>query len=225
MTAIGVFDSAAREQLSALVDGELESHAVTQTCAHWRQSEASRGSWHAYQMIGDVLRSDDLASDPARDADFLRALRQRLAFEAVPIAAAAHDASEEDSTPVEASPVQTRHFGLGWRRTWLASSAVAAGFVVIGAGVLMLARFSNQTADRAQGDSMVQVLPTDASGSTAASRPLPGSDALTVVAGGELLRDARLDRYLAAHKQFAGTSALGVPSAYLRSATVSGSER
>ena len=29
-----------------------------------------------------------------------------------------------------------------------------------------------------------------------------------------------LDRYLAAHKQFAGSSALGVPSAFLRSATV-----
>ena len=35
-----------------------------------------------------------------------------------------------------------------------------------------------------------------------------------------MLRDARLERYLAAHKQFAGTSALGVPSAFLRSATV-----
>ena len=225
MTAIGVFDSAAREQLSALVDGELEAHEVTQTCAHWRQSEVSRGSWHAYQMIGDVLRSDDLASDPARDADFLRALRQRLAAEPVPTAPAAWDASEEDSTPLEALSVQTRHFGLGWRRAWLASSAVAAGFVVVGAGVLMLARFSNQTADRAQGDLMVQGLPTGASISAMPSGAMPGSDALTAVAGNELLRDARLDRYLAAHKQFAGTSALGVPSAYLRSATVSGSER
>jgi sigma-E factor negative regulatory protein RseA len=41
-----------------------------------------------------------------------------------------------------------------------------------------------------------------------------------VVADAHLIRDARLDRYLAAHKQFAGTSALGVPSAFLRSATV-----
>jgi sigma-E factor negative regulatory protein RseA len=37
---------------------------------------------------------------------------------------------------------------------------------------------------------------------------------------GQLIRDAQLDRYLAAHKQFAGSSALGVPSAFLRSATV-----
>jgi sigma-E factor negative regulatory protein RseA len=41
----------------------------------------------------------------------------------------------------------------------------------------------------------------------------------TVVASGQVIRDARLDRYLDAHKQFAGSSALGVPSAFLRSAT------
>jgi sigma-E factor negative regulatory protein RseA len=42
----------------------------------------------------------------------------------------------------------------------------------------------------------------------------------TLVADGKLIRDSRLDRYLEAHKQFAGTSALGVPSAFLRSATL-----
>jgi sigma-E factor negative regulatory protein RseA len=41
-----------------------------------------------------------------------------------------------------------------------------------------------------------------------------------VVADVRLIRDAQLDRYLAAHKQFAGSSALGVPSAFLRGATV-----
>jgi len=41
----------------------------------------------------------------------------------------------------------------------------------------------------------------------------------TFVANGELIRDARLDRYLAAHKQFAGSTALGVPSGFLRNAT------
>jgi sigma-E factor negative regulatory protein RseA len=47
-----------------------------------------------------------------------------------------------------------------------------------------------------------------------------------LVANGQLIRDARLDRYLEAHQQFAGSSALGVPSGFLRSATVvSGVER
>ena len=45
------------------------------------------------------------------------------------------------------------------------------------------------------------------------------------VANGTLIRDARLDRYLAAHQQFSGSSVLGVPSAFLRSATASGADR
>ena len=40
-----------------------------------------------------------------------------------------------------------------------------------------------------------------------------------LVVNGELVRDAQLDRYLSAHKQFGGSTALGVPSGFLRSAT------
>ena len=42
----------------------------------------------------------------------------------------------------------------------------------------------------------------------------------TAVVSAGIVRDSRLDAYLAAHKQFAGSSALGVPSVFLRSATV-----
>ena len=43
-------------------------------------------SWHAYQLIGDVLRSEDLAAEPAADEAFLVALRARLADEPVVLA-------------------------------------------------------------------------------------------------------------------------------------------
>ena len=46
-----------------------------------------------------------------------------------------------------------------------------------------------------------------------------------VALNGRMIRDPRLERYLAAHKQFAGTSALGVPSTFLRSATVDAEPR
>jgi len=42
---------------------------------------------------------------------------------------------------------------------------------------------------------------------------------------GKIVRDARLDRYLAAHQQFAGTSALGVPSGFLRNAVAEAPNR
>ena len=48
---------------------------------------------------------------------------------------------------------------------------------------------------------------------------------VAIVADSKIIRDAQLERYLEAHKQFAGTSALGVPSAFLRSATVDSAAR
>ncbi|MGZ5132080.1 MAG: sigma-E factor negative regulatory protein, partial [Caldimonas sp.] len=53
----------------------------------------------------------------------------------------------------------------------------------------------------------------------------PAEPSNAIVVSGRLIRDARLDRYLAAHKQFAGSSALGVPSAFLRSATLDAEPR
>jgi sigma-E factor negative regulatory protein RseA len=40
-----------------------------------------------------------------------------------------------------------------------------------------------------------------------------------------LVRDAGLERYLAAHQQFGGNSALAVPSGFLRNATYEGPSR
>jgi sigma-E factor negative regulatory protein RseA len=47
----------------------------------------------------------------------------------------------------------------------------------------------------------------------------------TQVADGNLVRDARLERYFAAHTQFSGSSALGVPSGFLRAATTQTPDR
>ena len=66
--ATGYEEGAAwREQLSALVDGELDD--ASSLCAVWRENEHVRATWHSYQLIGDVLRSDDLAGSPTRDAN------------------------------------------------------------------------------------------------------------------------------------------------------------
>ena len=66
MSSGPIDDSAAREQLSALVDGELDPAAAVRACAGWRDDAGCRATWHAYHLIGDVLRSDDLASDASR---------------------------------------------------------------------------------------------------------------------------------------------------------------
>ena len=218
MTTDSETGAAARERLSALVDGELEQGAVTQTCAHWRDSAEARSTWHAYQLIGDVLRSDDLAGAPVRDASFIAGLRARLATEPVVLA------PQPAAIPaVHAEPARAAGGGTGRRWSWMAPTAVAAGFVAV-AGVVTLTRAPGLLPDRPAAASLAQVAPAPAgSGAVMTAATLIGPAATaepqTFVASGQVIRDARLDRYLAAHKQFAGSSALGVPSGFLRNAT------
>ena len=204
---------AAGERLSALMDGELEGAVLARACAQWRDDPRARADWHAYHLIGDVLRSDDLACDAGRDAVFLQAVRARLAREPVVLAPTAPTAPA-----VAPRPVVSR------LRSWRTPTAVAAGFVAV-AGALTLTRLGVPSAP-AVPQSVAQVAPavladgrSGAAGTALVSETGAAAEPAPLVANGQFVRDARLDRYLAAHKQFAGSSALGVPSAYLRNAT------
>lgn len=203
------------EQLSALVDGELGEVAAAQACSEWRRDADTRASWHAFHLIGDVLRSDDLAADAGRDAAFLAALRVRL--EAEPVVLAPQPL--EYATPAVQPVPLVSNGARSPRRSWMAASVVA-GFVAV-TGVVVLTRgpaVSAPDAMLAQGSA--------GPANVSASAPLnASSDPQVLVANGKLIRDVRLDRYLAAHKQFAGTSALGVPSGFLRSATADAADR
>lgn len=212
-------DAAALERLSALVDGELDGDATAQACGLWRDDGDARLSWHAYHVIGDVLRSDDLARDVARDVAFVAALRARMKDEPVVLAPQPLDRSAPIE-PIEPMIARAANDARGGRWPWIASSAVAAGFVAV-AGVLIFTRGPNAPADTAAVASLARVEPA------AQSMPATAlaSEPQALVASGKLIRDARLDRYLAAHKQFAGSSALGVPSGYLRNATAVESDR
>jgi sigma-E factor negative regulatory protein RseA len=109
------------------------------------------------------------------------------------------------------------------RWSWKATSAVAAGFLAV-AGVLTVLRAPVPTPAPLAVENLAAAPPKTAS---APAGPLTG-DALPetpVIASGEMVRDAGLDRYLSAHKRFSGSSALGVPSNFLRSATVDAAGR
>lgn len=203
------------EHLSALVDGEIDPDGVARACAAWRGDAAQRQTWHAYQLIGDVLRSDDLASAPARDEQFLQRLRARLADEPVVLA----------PQPVMPLPMAA---GRTVRR-WRSAAAVAAGFVAVG-GVLVALQSPSPSpepaASIARGPAaVVPVAATGAAAPLAVEASAEQADQAALVTDGKLIRDARLDRYLAAHQRFAGASALGVPSSFLRSATTDAAQR
>lgn len=210
------------EQLSALADGELEDAGVSAVLGAWRTSPSARSRWHSYQLIGDVLRSEDLASSTSRDALFLAALRTRLASEPVVLAPEPLVPQPvEPMSPAAAhgSPGGSVSAAAGRRWSWIAPSAVAAGFVAI-AGMLMVAQAPTPGID--SGSTLASSRPVTAGAVVAGASALGASSSFVeptaLVADGQLIRDARLDRYLAAHKQFAGVSVLGTPSAFVRSA-------
>ena len=170
----------AAQALSSLMDGDLTREAVGQACEQWRRDPESRQRWHVYQLIGDVMRSEDLANTPARDEAFLQALRERLAHEPVPLSPPPlSDASDEvDAGRAVANGLATQPVrrSLGWL---MAPVAVAAGFVAV-AGVMVVTRVMAPAAD---------------AGAVMAVAPQG-----TVAASGTLVRNAGLDRYLKAHR-------------------------
>ncbi len=185
---------ALRQSMSALADGELPGGVQADAaCAAWRDEPEARRAWHRYQLIGDVLRSAELASTPARDETFLSRLRLRLAAEPTVLAPA---------PLVLTAPPRPR-------RAWLAPAAVAAGFVVV-AGVLVVTREAAPGADpllaapTPQLAAAPRATPPAALVSTDATfTPLRGASAADPrwhAADGALIRDARLDSYLRAHR-------------------------
>jgi len=219
---LGDFDERAKEGLSALVDGEVDRAGSAASCAAWAADDRLRADWHAWHLIGDVLRSEDLAADPRDDRRLCEAIRARLQSE--PLVFAPAKSGLHFGTMRAASADAGRRLGARpGRGRWGAGGAVAAGVVLV-AGTFALLRPD----DIAAPDRLASTAQPVTTPAVAAARS-PGAESatppLTLVADGKLIRDSRLDRYLEAHKQFAGTSALGVPSAFLRSATLDSAAR
>jgi sigma-E factor negative regulatory protein RseA len=197
-------DDASRQGLSALLDGQAlagDAQAVQRACALWRESRQARQDWHAWHLIGDVMRSEELARPPARDAAFLARLRERLADEPVVLAPL--------PVPPPVSPPGVpgaRTAAQGARPAWSLPGAVAAGFVLV-AGVLVVARMAPPSAApvlaTAPGPGLSAVAVTGAAASSS-----PGSPAL--------LRDPRLDSYLRAHQSARGSMTAAVPGGGMR---------
>jgi sigma-E factor negative regulatory protein RseA len=197
------------ERVSALVDGELGSAEAAELCGRWRDDALLRERWHDYQLIGDVLRSDDLASTASHSNDFLARLRERMADEPIVLAPAA-------SAPA-ALPMAQRRARLGWRT----GAAVAAGFAVVVAGTLGLNRLGSEP----ESGRVATAPPTTvagtggpAAGVVPVSDPPVAGETPELSVNGQLIRDARLDRYLAAHQQWSGGSVMGAHAGFLRRA-------
>ena len=211
-------DEAALERMSALADGELGGADVDAACGAWRSEAELRRTWHAWHAIGDALRSDDLACDAQADQRFCAAVSARLATEPVVLAPVPR------SAPAFAGGMTTS------RSRWAVGSAVAAGVVLVAGTFALVGPAATPSPERValvDGSAPATIDPPRAAATLASLRADADSAApqVATLADQNVIRDAQLDRYLVAHKQFAGSSALGVPSTFLRSATVDSASR
>ncbi|MEX3687712.1 sigma-E factor negative regulatory protein [Paraburkholderia sp. BR14263] len=198
--------SSRSERLSAFVDGEASAQEHLNGNFLELDGEG-RAAWSEYHLIGDVLRSDDLALSQAASRAFMTGFAAR--FEAQPHLLA-------PAALPQVQPGRNERVGriLALRRRVMPSLAVAAAAATLtwivmpqmrGVG---MAGAPQIAAVQSQGDGVQRVAMN--------TTPAP-------VAGGQdgnIIRDARLDEYLQAHQQFAQQPVISDSMPYIRSAAL-----
>jgi len=191
------------ELMSALVDGQLGGEnfaAALQACQH---DESAIASWNTYHVIGDVLRSPGFGVRGA-DSAFVSRLNQRLAQE-TPLGAVPRSVDPDLAAPakgiVASEPTHRRgpasnDANFRWRLVAGVASLAAVSAIAWNASGLLVTTSAPQLAQTPAPQQLVVASPQ-----------------------GPMVRDARLEELLAAHKQLGGTSALQESSGFLRNAT------
>jgi sigma-E factor negative regulatory protein RseA len=191
-----------QEMVSALADGQLQGDAFAQGVEVAARDPAAREAWHTYHLIGDVLRSAELAAGTV-PAAFLSRFQLRLQQEAqVDGRSAAEGRVARPVRQEAAQRVASNDADFRWK--------LVAGFASLTAIVAI--------GWTAAGD--LRAKPEPAQMAAAGS-------GLMLASGerGVMIRDPRLDEFLAAHRQLGGASALQAPAGFLRNATFEESAR
>ncbi|GKS75670.1 sigma-E factor negative regulatory protein [Acidovorax sp. SUPP950] len=194
-----------REHLSALADGQLRGQEFGQAVDYASSNADGFETWQMYHLIGDVLRSSELAR-PVNSSlvDRLRSQIEAEGIQRPPLVASAvvQGAVAEVVTPAVAANASV----FRWK--------MAAGFASLAAvGAIGWTAMTGIQAG-SEGAKMASAAPV-----TAAPAAVAVADATEGSAPQVMIRDPRLDELLAAHKQFGNTSALQMPAGFLRNAT------
>lgn len=214
-----------KELLSALVDGELYGDELSQAVA-WAEEGEGHASWQLYHLVGDVLRSPELAHHSQHD--LLSGLRAQLAQEPpLSLQSAALQQLAPAQLPMT-SAVQSLV------RDPVANASVfrwkvAAGFASVAAvaamGWNLVVVPAGTGSQLAQAPAASQASVQLAQGTPSApmmSIPQTDGSVIAVATGNGsevILRDPRLDELLAAHRQFGSKASLQMPADFLRNAS------
>lgn len=195
------------ECLSALCDGDIsatELEALMNEPAHVLCER-----WHAYQVIGSVLRGDEPVVAARASADFLSGVRAGLAAEVMPAPALspAPLASVASASPAANDSIFRWKLVAGLASV-AAVAAVGWNVLLTAPGAAMPAAQLARSADPAASPVLVTTAATEA-----------GQTVLVDTRQGRLIRDVGLERLLAEHRQHGGMSALQNPTGFIRNAT------
>jgi len=190
------------ELISALADGQLGGEDFAAALHACGQDDSALASWDTYHLIGDALRSPASRALSA-DMAFLARLNQRLASETlVSPAPGSHGNLDGAAAGVPLVNVAPRHDAAAndgdfrWKLVAGVASLAAVSAIAWNAAGLLTPTATPQLAQAPVSQQVVVASPQ-----------------------GPVVRDARLEELLAAHKQLGGTSALQEPSGFLRNAT------
>lgn len=193
------------ENISALMDGELRGLAQQVAMASVLSEPNARATWHAYHVVGDVLRSEALA-DATQDLQFWTRLQSRLAQE--PLPAPSSVITQNATPPLSGLHRHSANAPVFWR----AMAGVACSALVAVIGYSVWAPGSVPAIGLMAGNAPQAV--------TGGISPAVSLDVALGPDG--MIRDPRLDQLLNAHQQLGGHSALQMPSGFLRNATYEG---
>ncbi len=212
-------DGTPAELVSALADGELRADEFAVALDWLATDRPGRVSWHAYQLIGDVLRAGpDMPG--LNELAFSDRLGRLLLDE--PGSGALHAATQwiadnEVLTgvpgPFHSDVRVANEASFEWK--WLASAAALALFAVVG-----WQAWEGLSGQPGAGQVASATVP-------AASATLD-PQRLASALGSEpavMIRDPQLDALLAAHRQSGVASAFQTSTGFLRNATFEGAGR
>lgn len=195
------------EMVSALADGQLKGDEFARTVDALAGDDHARASWQAYHLVGDVLRSSELAS-PSDGTAFVDRFRARLRQEPAGGAAVPADLPVHDGhgAPVHVTPRPAPANAPAFAWPLVAGVATLTAVTAIVWNVMGLG-------NARPGTELARATP-------AQTTPVqPQQQARAEPTQTVMIRDARLDELLAAHRESGGASALQMPSGFLRNAT------
>ena len=194
------------ELVSALADGELDGDDFRRALAFLESSDEAMNAWHAYHVAGDVLRCADMAVS-AGGLAFAARVRAGLEGTQVAGASAPRVWQPAPTAQVMAAPAASNDPTTRWK--------ALAGVACLVA-LASLAWHVDPDADSGRAAQLALGAPSVAASSAAVA---------AAAEPGVMVRDARLDELMAAHKQLGGSTALQAPSGFLRNATFEGQAR